>query len=123
MKEIFNELNEVDKVVVVSFKHEFCYACQKIKPKLRKLASERTAEMAFVSVDVSDVRDSVEHFGINKIPTFIAFKGNEEMCRYVGHLEVNLRAFLDRSMEMQKGVTPGQEDLQEDDQDMATAEA
>lgn len=105
LKQIYKGLDKSgDKLVVVKFHHAFCYACQKVKPKFKKLMPKFSKDARFYEVEVADVADSVDRFKITKIPTFVAFHRKKELNRYVGYDGENLAKFLTKSLSDKQAV-------------------
>ncbi len=95
LKELFQELREDDgKLVVIEFMHSFCYACQMVKPKFRRMMPNYAKKVKFCRVELADVPNAVDSFDLGKIPTFVAFHQKEEVARYTGHDERDLATFI-----------------------------
>ena len=82
-----------------------CGPCQKIAPVFAKLA-EDVPDALFVKVDVDDVPDASQHFGVSALPTFILLKDGAELARLQGANEPGLRKALEDA-----GCPPPQNDI------------
>jgi len=72
--------------VLVDFWAEWCGPCKVVAPILDELASEYEGKIKIVKLDVDNNQETAEKFGVMSIPTFIAFKGGEQVDSFVGAL-------------------------------------
>ena len=63
--------------IIIDFTASWCPPCQMIKPIYEQLAQQYQGKAILVKVDVDDRADIAQQFGINCMPTFIAFVGGE----------------------------------------------
>ncbi len=68
LKQIIDE----NKKVVVQYGAAWCGNCRIIKPKIKRLAAERT-DVTFVYVDAEKFPGSRQHAQVDNLPTFAAF--------------------------------------------------
>ncbi len=83
-----------DKLVVVEFMHEFCYACEKVRPHYGKLMPGYVKEADFCRVEVQDMPGAVDRYKVESIPTFVAFHRKREVARYCGYDQLELALFV-----------------------------
>jgi thioredoxin 1 len=69
--------------VLVDFWAEWCNPCRILAPIIEELAKERD-DVAVAKVDVDKNQELAMRFGIQSIPTVIAFYNGEEAERFVG---------------------------------------
>ena len=77
------EVYDSDKPVLVDFWAEWCAPC-KVAGRIIDELSEEISEVKFVKIDVDTNPVAASSFRISSIPTFILFKGNEEIATLHG---------------------------------------
>lgn len=82
-EEDFDQILKDNEAVFVDFYADWCGPCKMVSPIVEELASERT-DTKFVKVNVDDIPEVAERFGIMSIPTLIYFKNGEVAGQSLG---------------------------------------
>lgn len=69
--------------VLVDFWATWCMPCRMVAPVIEELSKEYPA-VQFAKVDVDQVPDVAQEYGISAIPTIVLFKGGKEVQRFIG---------------------------------------
>jgi thioredoxin 1 len=73
-------------LVVVDFWASWCGPCMMMSPVFEQLAVKYQGKAVLAKMNVDDNKAVPEKFGIYGIPTFVFFKGGQEVGRAVGAL-------------------------------------
>ncbi|PKM70219.1 MAG: thioredoxin [Firmicutes bacterium HGW-Firmicutes-19] len=77
------EVLQSDRPVIVDFYADWCGPCKMVSPVLEEIAYQQN-EIKIAKLDVDAYPALAQQFGVNSIPTIIAFKGGQEYKRRVG---------------------------------------
>lgn len=72
--------------VIVDFWATWCQPCTILSPALEKVTEEAGGAFELVKVDVDANQDLARQYGVQGIPTVIAFRDGEEASRFTGAL-------------------------------------
>ena len=72
--------------VVADFWAEWCEPCKTLSPALEKVTAEADGAFQLVKVDVDANQELANQYGVQGIPTVIAFRDGEEVSRFTGAL-------------------------------------
>lgn len=87
--DIINSTNEYDAIlkdntsVFVDFYADWCGPCKMVGPLVEELSNEMK-DVKFVKVNVDNLPDVAQRYGIMSIPTLLAFKNGELVGNIVG---------------------------------------
>ena len=73
-----------DKPVLVDFWAVWCGPCRQVTPIVESLASKWAPKAAVVKLNVDDVPQVAEKYGIMSIPTLMLFKNGQVVERVIG---------------------------------------
>lgn len=65
---------EADKPVLVDFWAQWCVYCRRIAPAFDKIAEQQEDKLIFAKINIDEVPDIAEEYGIDTIPTLLIFK-------------------------------------------------
>ena len=82
MKE-YDEILANNKSVVDDFYADWCGPCKMIGPVLQEVSNEVT-DVTFVKVNVDELGEIAQRYGVMSIPTLIAFKDGKKVNQAVG---------------------------------------
>jgi thioredoxin 1 len=77
------EVLESDVPVLVDFWAAWCPPCRAMHPILDQLAGERD-DLRIVSIDVEANQSLAARYGVLSMPTFLVFRGGEQVLQLVG---------------------------------------
>ncbi|KAL4366293.1 hypothetical protein GQ457_05G018050 [Hibiscus cannabinus] len=79
----FNSIKETPKLMVIDFSASWCGPCKFMEPVLNDMAASFT-EVEFVKLDVDELPDVAQEYGVQAMPTFVLLKKGKELDRVVG---------------------------------------
>ena len=94
--EQFHEMIQSEQITMFVFSADYCPDCWAIKPFMPKLVN-KYSDMTFVYVDREKFIDIYKDLDVYGIPSFIGFKNEIELGRFVSKLrktEVEIDSFL-----------------------------
>ena len=96
--EQFDELiNDPERPTLVDFWAEWCGPCKMVAPVIKRLAKEYDGRMTFAKVNIDELPEISNRYGVRSIPTLIVFRGGKAATRIIGFKpEKALRPQLDR---------------------------
>ncbi|GLT56169.1 hypothetical protein SLA2020_292350 [Shorea laevis] len=97
----FNSAKENSKLMVIDFAASWCGPCKFMEPAVHAMAKKFT-EVEFVKIDVDDLPDVTQQFGVDAMPTFVLVKKGEEVDRLVGADKDG----LERKIEKHRALLP-----------------
>ncbi|QOI67560.1 thioredoxin [Streptomyces phage Beuffert] len=88
LAELTEIINDNDSVVVDFSKSEGCVYCKRLTPHFEKAAAK--SDVQFVEVDVLNVTEAIDAFGIQSVPTVLHFRKGEATATLLGRTSVKL---------------------------------
>ncbi|XP_021297775.1 thioredoxin H2 [Herrania umbratica] len=96
----FNSVKETPKLIVIDFSASWCGPCKFIEPAVHGMAAKFT-EVDFVKIDVDELPDVAQEFGVQAMPTFVLVKKGKEVDRVVGAQKNNLEKKVEKHRTLQ----------------------
>lgn len=88
MAELTEVLNNNDNVVVDFSKSVGCVYCTRLSPHFKKVAEK--SDQTFVEVDVLNVPEAIDAYGLMAVPTVLYFRKGLETKTLTGRTSVKL---------------------------------
>ncbi|KAF8013009.1 hypothetical protein BT93_I1004 [Corymbia citriodora subsp. variegata] len=79
----FNTVKDTSKLMVIDFAAAWCGPCRMMEPAVNAMAS-KFADVEFAKIDVDELSDVAQEFGVQAMPTFVLVKKGTEVDRIVG---------------------------------------
>ena len=93
----FDAVLSANKSVFVDFFATWCGPCKMVGPVVEKV-SETEPDVKFVKIDVDEVGELAQRYGIMSIPALMAFRNGEKAGEIVGFVpEPQVRALADKA--------------------------
>lgn len=101
-----------DVPVLVDFWAAWCGPCKVLGPTLERLVAEDTGSWELAKVDVDTNQEISGYFGVQGIPTVIAFRDGQPVDRFTGALsEHQVREFINKNLPSDLDLAAAQGDL------------
>jgi len=92
-REVLDRSHEVP--VLVDFWAEWCGPCKVLSPIIEKVVNEAGGRISLAKIDSDGNQQLATQFGVQGIPTVIAFKDGQPVSRFTGALpEAQVREFI-----------------------------
>lgn len=86
-EEVFqSHLHDNDIPILVDFYSPDCAPCMKMAPDFESTASSFALEVRFLKINTQDYPELALRYGVNTLPTIIAFKKSQELNRFTSAL-------------------------------------
>jgi len=93
------KVEDVKGLVLADFYADWCGYCKKLAPVVEKLSGEYAGRVAFVKVNVDELKGLAKRFKVEALPTVILFKDGQPVETLVGYRdEDELKKVLDKRL-------------------------
>lgn len=83
--------------VLVDFSASWCGPCKALAPTIDKVAVEYAGKLAVYKVDIDNAGETASDFNIQSVPTCIFFRGNKEIGRFTGQIDLrSVKSHVDK---------------------------
>jgi len=82
-------ISENDIPVLIDFYSPSCEPCMKMAPDYESAAKGCALEVRFLKIDTSVHQELARQYGVNQLPTLIAFNKSQELNRFSNALSQN----------------------------------
>uniref|UniRef100_A0A5B7CBE5 Putative thioredoxin H2 n=1 Tax=Davidia involucrata TaxID=16924 RepID=A0A5B7CBE5_DAVIN len=96
-----NASKELNKLMVVDFAASWCGPCKFMEPAIHAMAAKFT-DVDFVKIDVDELSDVAQEYGVQAMPTFVLIKQGKEVDRVVGAKKDELEKKIQKHREAPK---------------------
>lgn len=80
----FHELTKSPKLSIIDFYATWCGPCKLISPVLEKFLEQYKEDTQFLKIDVDELSDIAQEYGITAMPTLLFFKNGEGLGKIIG---------------------------------------
>ncbi|XP_065877155.1 thioredoxin H2 [Euphorbia lathyris] len=78
-----NSIKESSQLMVIDFAASWCGPCKFMEPEVKAMA-EKFTDVSFAKIDVDELPNVAQEFGVQAMPTFVLVKKGKEVDRIVG---------------------------------------
>nr|XP_054762809.1 thioredoxin, mitochondrial-like [Lytechinus pictus] len=88
---------ESESVVIVDFHAEWCNPCKALAPVLDTVLQNTKGQVKLAKVDIDELQDLAIGFGVDSVPTVMAFKGGQKVSKFIGYQSQDkVEAFVEK---------------------------
>ena len=80
----FDKSISSDNLVIAKFQTKTCVICRRLEPGLNQLIDRMDGVLSIIDVDLEEISELGERYGIRGVPTLILFKNGRELTRCKG---------------------------------------
>lgn len=80
----FKKIIIENEIVLVDFHTQWCVPCRKMSPIVDELEKEMAGKAKIMRIDMDASKDLAAAYQVTAVPTFLLFKGGEEIWRATG---------------------------------------
>ncbi|GMJ04179.1 thioredoxin 2, THIOREDOXIN H2, Arabidopsis thioredoxin h2 [Hibiscus trionum] len=95
-----NSVKDSSQLMVIDFSATWCGPCKFMEPAFNAMAAKYT-DVVFVKLDVDELPDVAQEFGVQAMPTFLLLKKGKEVDRVVGAQKNELERKIDKHRAIQ----------------------
>lgn len=86
-----------DSVILVDFHAEWCNPCKALAPVLDAVLKNTKGQVKLAKVDIDELQDLAIGFGVDSVPTVMAFKGGQKVAKFIGlQSQDKVEAFVEK---------------------------
>ncbi|XP_077225359.1 thioredoxin H2-like [Tasmannia lanceolata] len=96
-----NSAKNSTQLMVIDFTASWCGPCRFMEPVLEEFA-KIFADVVFVRIDVDELMEVAQEWGVEAMPTFVLVKKGEVVDRVVGAKKEDLKKMIEKYMRDEK---------------------
>ena len=102
------KIRSADKLALVDFFTTWCEPCSMLSPILDKIAEDLKEKIILLKVNLDDVPNTAEKYGIEKIPTVLLFKNGQPISGFAGLAsEASIKEWIENSLKNEPDIPAG----------------
>ncbi|MFX9845294.1 thioredoxin, partial [Acinetobacter baumannii] len=91
----FEATKQTPKLIVIDFTASWCGPCKFIQPAITEFA-EKYTDVEFIKIDVDELDEVAQEFGVQAMPTFVLIKKGKEVDKIVGAKKEELQKKIEK---------------------------
>ncbi|KAL2510188.1 Thioredoxin H2 [Forsythia ovata] len=91
----FEASKQTSKLIVIDFTASWCGPCRYMEPAINEFA-EKYSDAEFIKIDVDELDDVAQEFGVKAMPTFLLIKKGKEVDKLVGAKKDDLQKMIEK---------------------------
>ncbi|KAA8529481.1 hypothetical protein F0562_033720 [Nyssa sinensis] len=91
----FEASKATTKLIVIDFTAAWCRPCRSMEPAINGFAAKYT-DVEFIKIDVDELMDVAQEFGVQAMPTYILMKKGKEVDKVIGAKREELQKKIEK---------------------------
>ncbi|KAL2546806.1 Thioredoxin H2 [Forsythia ovata] len=91
----FQASKQTSNLIVIDFTASWCGPCRYMEPAINEFA-DKYMNVEFIKIDVDELHDVAQEYGVQAMPTFILIKKGKEVDKLVGAKKEELQKKIEQ---------------------------